>query len=385
MLIEYNILEVNFGDIIMRKLNLLSFIFNLVLLSNLCWASDSNNPGSILKRRLAANQLLSVLDINNITDGRILPTSKSDCVREISAEIIFSQKLREGIDENIKKSVEAAFKKDGDQKLLCVSLKIDFDRLMDELRTFDPNTLYIAINASPDFGRAKIGPITVLANERGTDWQGRYLKTDLLFSLPEIKLAFTIFANNVNLTSFTFRGELAGMRMENASEQNDIFPKIKPLSATGALSWITAYARKRDLKPLGENHMRYFQQPKGIVSQCIDVNLVSGDVLSYPGTHDTTNVRKATISSKELKDIRDVLTSKEFIRVPQQNNSSGIDGHSDIIEVDFDGSYLWKMHWVTKDMNFINAMNKIGAILKPYDMDIGIPLQQRTNIVNVFN
>jgi hypothetical protein len=62
----------------MRRLNLLFVIFNLVLLSNLCWASDSNKSDSILKKLLAANQLLSVLDINNKIEGRIFPMTKND-------------------------------------------------------------------------------------------------------------------------------------------------------------------------------------------------------------------------------------------------------------------------------------------------------------------
>jgi len=174
-------------------------------------------------------------------------------------------------------------------------------------------------------------------------------------------------------------GELAGMLTERESEQNDIFPKIKPIRATGALSWITGNAKTKELEALQVNHMRYFSQPWGIVSQCVDVNLVTGEIISYPGTHDTTNVLKAIISSKELKDIRDVLTSKEFIRVPQRNNRSGIDGSSDIIEVDIDGSYLWKIHWMTEDINFINTLSKIGVILRPYEMEMRFSLTQRSN------
>jgi hypothetical protein len=145
-------------------------------------------------------------------------------------------------------------------------------------------------------------------------------------------------------------------------QQKEIFPKISTGTSI-ALTAITYYANQRDLQPLKTNHLRVFLQPAGIVSEAVDVNLSTGDLILYPGTHDQGDARKTTISPKDLADLRGVLVSKEFLKVPQQNRKIGADGSSDIIEVDIDGSYTWKIHWVTDDPNLINTLYKINSII----------------------
>ena len=346
----------------MRKFHILYTTIILILLSNMCCSRQVNQKSGSLE----ANQSQNVLDRDDITDGRILPRSKNECVRDLLAEIIYSKKLRDGIDEKIKKGIQEAFDKNEGRKLLLVSLKFDIDKFYVDSREHNPDTFDLEIYATPIYLRTKIKPI-VLLNEHGNDWQGNYIKQELIYVLPEHSPTdITLFADNVELAKFKFFGEPAIMLMEKALEQNSAFPKIKLVATTRAFQSLTSYAKTRDLKPLEKNHMRYFQQPKGYVSQCIDINLDTGEILVYPGTHETIETFKAIISSEELKEIRDLLTSKDFIRVPQQNDKFGFDGCSNIFEVDIDGSYLWKIHWSTQDENFIIAINKMGEIIQKY-------------------
>lgn len=172
-------------------------------------------------------------------------------------------------------------------------------------------------------------------------------------------------------------------------QQNEIFPNIKPIIATYALSVITSYANQLDLQPLEKNHMRLFDQPRGIVLEAVDVNLVTGDLTLYPGTHDKGETRKTIINSKDLAELNAVLTSEEFFSVPQQNRKIGADGSSYIIEVDVNDTYLWKIHWATDDPNLINTIFKINSIcsaawIESYARQSGLAAL-KTNHVRLFS
>ncbi len=350
----------------MWKVYLFFIAIHLVLLSNLCCSMQANQRRQGKNSQSEANQSQNVLDRDDIADGRIFPISKSECVRELSAEILYSKKLRNGIEEKLKKGIKDAFEKNKGRNLLWVSLIIDIDKFSGDSLEYNPKTFNLEIYAILIYSRTKIKPI-VLLSENGNDWQGSYIKQDLLYVFPENSPPdIALSADNVELMRFKFFGYPAIKLMEKALEQNSVFPKIKLITTTRAFGAITSYAKTRDLKPLEENHMRYFLQPKGYVSQCIDINLVSGEILAYPGTHETIETLKAIISPEELKEIRDLLTSKDFIRVPQMNDRIGFDGVSHIFEVDIDGSYMWKMHWSTQDENFIEAISKMSEIIQKY-------------------
>ncbi len=358
------------------------FIFFVLLVSFLNKTPKKDNIAEDIPVIEAPSQ--DPVEANNVVTSSqfsplLNPLLNMDCVREITAELIFSKPLRDDIDENIRKGIEEALDKNGGGAILWVSLNVDFDMLIDELKKYDTNTTNIAIYGSSGFGNTMINP-TILKHEQVEDWQGRFLKSEILFNFSEENRMMSIMANNISLARFAFINPRFDYLKDTAIEKNNVFPKIKPAQFMRALSVITSYAKINDLKPLAKNHMRYFEQPWGIVSRCVDVNLVSGEMLSYPGTHDISDVKNITISSKEIEDILSILKSKEFIRVPQENNKVGADGSSVFIEVDIDGSYLWKSHWMTEDLNFINTMNKIGEILRPYGIDIGIPLPQSASI-----
>ena len=171
----------------------------------------------------------------------------------------------------------------------------------------------------------------------------------------------------------------------DTQDPNNVFPEIKPIAPTIALTWIKSYAKQRDLQPLSKNHMRYFEQPNGTVSEAVDVNLITGDLTLYPSTHEKGTARKITIDPEDLAELREILTSKEFLDIPQQNRKFGMDGHSNIIEVDIDGSYLWKMHWCTEDPNFINTIYKLDSIISitrmnSYTQKLGVQTLKKNQV-----
>jgi hypothetical protein len=170
-------------------------------------------------------------------------------------------------------------------------------------------------------------------------------------------------------------------------DPNGIFPKIEPIRPIPALFSVNYYAKQRNLQPLSKNHLRFFEQLNGIVSEAVDVNLITGDLTLYPPTHDKGTARKTTVNPEYLAELREILTSKEFLGIPQQNEKFGMDGHSDIIEVDMDGSYLWKIHWVSEDPNFINTVYKLNSIfsiawVNSYTQKLGLQTL-RTNQVRL--
>ena len=150
---------------------------------------------------------------------------------------------------------------------------------------------------------------------------------------------------------------------DRLSLQKEFFPRIPEGTTARALPAIAFYAKKLGLKPLSKNHMRFFVQPMGIVSQAIDVNLVSGDFISYPGTHDKEQPKTNSINSKDLSELCNMLVSKEFLDIPSINRKMGMDGSSLVIEVDFNDSYKWISHWSADDKNLLESVNKINEIV----------------------
>jgi hypothetical protein len=150
---------------------------------------------------------------------------------------------------------------------------------------------------------------------------------------------------------------------ERMSLQKEFFPKIPDGTATMALPIIASYAKKLNLKPLEKNHLRFFVQPMGYVQGAIDVNLVSGNFISYPGTRDTSKPLTNTINYRGLTELRAIFTSKDFLDIPSQNKKVGADGSSLVIEVDINDSYKWICHWSADDKNLLDSIRKLNDIV----------------------
>jgi hypothetical protein len=150
---------------------------------------------------------------------------------------------------------------------------------------------------------------------------------------------------------------------DSKSLQKEFFPRIPAETAARALPIIASYAKKLNLKPLEKNHMRFFTQPMGYVSEAIDVNLTSGNFITYPGTRDTGQPLTNTIDSKGLTELRKIFTSKDFLDIPSQNRKMGADGVSLVIEVDINDSYKWICHWSADDKNLLDSILKLGDIV----------------------
>ena len=147
----------------------------------------------------------------------------------------------------------------------------------------------------------------------------------------------------------------------SAQDSNDIFPNIKPTRPVMGLKAIKFHAKKRNLRPLAKNHMRYFVQPMGFVSKVIDIDLTTGDLIMYP-SHDKGPVRETKVNADGLAELKEILTSKKFKDIPQQDTKIGFDGYTEMIEVEINDAYMWKAHWCPHDPNFIDTAARINHI-----------------------
>jgi hypothetical protein len=347
------------GDTTMRTIFLaiiIAFLSSCVL-SPACKAQDSNNPATKAK-------VPAVTDFN-ISEGKIPPMTKDNCVREIMGEIFLSRTIRSDINDNVKIAIEKAFTQQENAMVFWVNMTIDTDMLIKLLHQHDPNVNTInkdnfAGLVSP---KIRLQPIFSEGKEF-TNSQGHFLKQDIIFELPEDPISMHLVNNQVYLAYFTLSRRLVSLAATLAIDQNNIFPRVKSTRGVAGISSITFYAKKIGMQALRTNHLRFFVQPQGIVTEAIDVNLVTGDSIIYPGSNNRGSLREMTISSSDVKEIRNMLTSKEFLSIPQQNNKVGADGFSYFIELDIDGSYLWKSHWETDDKNYINAINLLKTIFQ---------------------
>ena len=133
--------------------------------------------------------------------------------------------------------------------------------------------------------------------------------------------------------------------LHSAGEYQHVFPRIDAGQSPGILPFLATYAREQGLKPLQPNHVRLFVQPMGIISSAFDVDLESGALTRYPGTHDKPGIRKSVLDAASLKVVRETLTSEAFRNFPEQSSKAGLDGCSYLIEVDREKKYLWRLRW----------------------------------------
>ena len=146
------------------------------------------------------------------------------------------------------------------------------------------------------------------------------------------------------------------------SNAEEIFPKIQTQYGAGGLGWIRAYCRSKGICRIRPKTLRYFRQPSGVVSTAIEVDLVTGRMTTYPGTHDKGEKTSRSLAPERVSDLKRILRSERFTSLPHENPRFGMDGYSILIESTLDERYVWKLHWMPEE-RFLQVANEIEAIL----------------------
>jgi len=137
-----------------------------------------------------------------------------------------------------------------------------------------------------------------------------------------------------------------------AEGYQEIFPRMNPKLRPSSLDWIASYAKEQGMQPLKQNHMRFFDQPLGIIGWAVDIDLTTGRLIRYPGTQEKGGHLEISADTERLEKLNSLLRSDAFGRLPQEGPKLGLDGYSYIVEVDIDGTYSWEFHWVPDDKTF---------------------------------
>jgi Tfp pilus assembly protein PilF len=141
--------------------------------------------------------------------------------------------------------------------------------------------------------------------------------------------------------------KLRAMEEEWNNGYKMIFPHVSPKfhMAPRAIKVIGSYAKQLGLAPLKRDHVRYFSQPWGIVGGGVDVDLITGRLFRYPGTHDGPEITDGMADSEGFSRLKYILNLDAFRNIPAEDMASGVDGCSEFIELDQNGVYSWKCHW----------------------------------------
>jgi len=141
-----------------------------------------------------------------------------------------------------------------------------------------------------------------------------------------------------------------------------IFPNIKTQYGAGGLGTIRAYCKDKGIGQIGLNTLRYFRQPVGVVSMAVEVDLATGRLTSYPGTHDKGEKTSRNLPPEQLAELKRILRSERFTSLPVENPKFGMDGYSILIESTIDGKYFWKLHWMPEGA-FLQVANEVESLL----------------------
>jgi hypothetical protein len=144
-------------------------------------------------------------------------------------------------------------------------------------------------------------------------------------------------------------------------EPETVFPNIKPMHHADNLRWIEAYCRQRGIRQLAKDHIRLFVQPMGYVDGAIEIDLIHRQMTVYPGTHSKKEIVQITLNEEQTAEIRALVTSEEFKKIPAENEKWGMDGFSYLVETYIDNVYSWKLHWVPEDKELIRVVEHIQS------------------------
>lgn len=149
-------------------------------------------------------------------------------------------------------------------------------------------------------------------------------------------------------------------------EPEAIFPGIKPVfvSRVGELRLIEAYCQQRGIRRIGRDRVRLFIQPMGVVADPIEIDLANRRLTVYPGTHSRKKIVQRQLDEQQSAQIRALVTSDKFKRIPRENKRFGFDGTSYLVEVSIGGAYSWKLHWGPDDKEFMKVIDDIRALAR---------------------
>ncbi len=147
-------------------------------------------------------------------------------------------------------------------------------------------------------------------------------------------------------------------------EPEAIFPGIKPVFRAANLRFIEAYCQQRDIRRLGRDRVRLFIQPMGVVAEAIEIDLTNRQLTVYPGTHSKKKIVQTQLDEEQSAQIRALVTSDKFKKIPRENKTIGFDGTSYLVEVSIGDAYSWKLHWLPDDKEFMKVIDDIRVLAR---------------------
>jgi hypothetical protein len=115
---------------------------------------------------------------------------------------------------------------------------------------------------------------------------------------------------------------------------------------------------------LGGERVRLFIQPMGVVTKGIEIDLANGQLTVHPGTHSEKKIVQRQLDEEQTAEIRALVTSDKFRRIPRENKAIGFDGTSYLVEVCIGDAYSWKLHWVPDDKELIEVIDHIRSLAR---------------------
>ncbi len=148
-------------------------------------------------------------------------------------------------------------------------------------------------------------------------------------------------------------------RLLKDNEMKPVFPNIEARYRKDSLDVIESYCTGRGIGPLGKNRVRLFVQPMGIVSEAIEVDFASRTMTVHPGTHGKGDIVHTLLDEDQIAQIRALVVSPEFRKIPSENRTVGLDGTSFLMEASIDDAYYWVLHWSPDDEYLIRVVDQI--------------------------
>ena len=138
-----------------------------------------------------------------LVEGNLQPLVKHDCIRWIEAQVLLSKPIRQNVDEETKKAIEAALSGNQIRPVLWVRLNINLNDLVKLLREHDPT---IEDFKKDDFlvlvDKVKLTPIAPngIVEVEGLN---RFLRQDLILHLSPDISDIEVVIGPVSLAKFT--------------------------------------------------------------------------------------------------------------------------------------------------------------------------------------
>lgn len=112
--------------------------------------------------------------------------------------------------------------------------------------------------------------------------------------------------------------------------------------------WLDIYLKEYDVK-LPDEYVAIADQPVGLVSRFIVVDLKSGDVDIFPGTHarikGSQPRRAEPLNPESLQFLRRLLASEFVSGIPEASGKFGADGRSLVVYYRIKGTERFISHW----------------------------------------